>query len=321
MSAFSWPAYPTNDLEFESLMVAIDAALTAEGVKPFQRSMHVGRKFWEAFKWSGNVFPDKRLADLPGFDGDILMAKSYRWYEQMYGEKLKGDMAYGFAPARLGNAIWRVCAGVTYGTVGLFIDRNLANRGRTFVSGRQQGPASFNILCAVEGLPQGLADRLSEAALREHLEFHILMHEALQWRDQLPRTELVQMAHADYDESTSGVLAGRFGQARWAAEQSIEKMLKGLLAAGGTDYATRGPRGHSLEHAAKLLKEHHGVALNSVVLGLAGCSPAVRYGEVVSTEGQAVAANHAVLFVLDELRRSTAVAALIASATVSRTGS
>ncbi len=319
MSAFSWPAYPTNDLEFESLMAAIDAALAAEGVKPFQRSMHVGFKFWEAFKWGGNVFPDKRLADEPGFQGDILMAKSHRWYEQMYGEKMKSDMAYGFAPARLGNAIWRVRAGVTFGAVSLFVDRNLANRGRTFVSG-QQGPASFNILCAVEDLPQGLADRLSETTLREHMKFHILMHEALQWRDQLPRTELVQLAHADYDESTSALLGGRYVQARWGAEQSIEKMLKGLLTAGGTEYPTQGARGHNLERLAKLLNEHHGITLNGALLRSAGCSPAVRYAEEVCTESQAISANHAVLGVLDELRRSTEVAALIEISTISAAG-
>lgn len=279
MSEFSWPAYPSSDREFENLMRAIDEALAAEGVKPFQRPMHVGFKFWEAFKWSGNALPSKSLADTPGFQGDVLMAKSYRWYEHTYGEKLKSDMAYGFAPARIGNAVWRVRAGVTFGTVRLFVDRNLTNRGDTIVGGRGVGPATFNVLCAVEDLPQGLVDRLPESTLREHMEFHLLMHEALQWRSQLPDTDLLRMAHADYDESTSAVLAGRFGQARWAAQQALEKTLKGLLAIGGTEFATKGPKGHSLEHAAKLLRDHHSIVVNEQVLQLAECSPAVRYGE------------------------------------------
>lgn len=315
MSAFSWPNYPSNDAEFEAMMTAIDSALTAEGVKPFQRPMHVGFKFWEAFKWSGNALPDKNLASMPGYTGDVLMAKSFRWYEQTYGEKLKSSMAYGFAPARLGNAVWRVRAGVTYGTVQLFVDRSLANPGRTFVGGRGTGPATFNIFCAVENLPQGLADRLPDSALREHMDFHILMHEALQWRDGLPSTNLLRMAHADYDESTESVLGGRHGQARWAAEQALEKTLKGLLAIGGTAYPAGGPKGHSLEHAAKLLRDNHGVALSAPVLALAECSPAVRYGEVESTEAQALAANHAVLGILDELRRSSAVATLLSGYT------
>lgn len=311
MSGFSWPAYPASDMEFEELMRAIDSALTSEGIKPFQRPMHVGFKFWEAFKWSGNAFPDKSLADAPGFRGDVLMAKSYRWYEHTYGEKLKSDMAYGFAPARIGNAVWRVRAGVTFGTVRLFVDRNLTNRGETLVGGRGVGPATFNILCAVEDLPQGLVDRLPDATLREHMEFHLLMHAALQWRDHLPHTDLLRMAHADYDESTSAVLGSRFGQARWAAQQALEKTLKGLLTIGGTEFATKGPKGHSLEHAAKLLRDNHNILLNEQALGLAECSPAVRYGEEASTEVQALAANHSVLEVLDELRRSAAVSELL----------
>jgi hypothetical protein len=312
VNTFTWPSLPKTVGEFEALMHAIDEALAADHLKPFQRPLHVGRKLWEAFKWGGNAFPDKRLADQPGYDGDVLMAKAYRWYEQTYGDKLKSDFAYGFAPARLGNALWRVRAGVTYGTVRLFVDRNLQNRGKTFAGGHNPGPATYNLLCAVEGLPQGLVDRLPDAALHEHAEFHLLMHESLQWRHSLPDTELFGMAHHDYDECTSAVLGGRYGQARWAAEQAIEKTLKGLLTIGKTDFAKGGKNGHNLEHAAQLLKDKHGVVLSSAVLALAECSPAVRYGEVASTETQALAANHAVLGVLDELRRSSSAAALIA---------
>lgn len=313
MNTFTWPSLPKTVGEFEALMHAIDEALAADHLKPFQRPLHVGRKLWEAFKWGGNAFPDKRLADQPGYDGDVLMAKAYRWYEQTYGDKLKSDFAYGFAPARLGNALWRVRAGVTYGTVRLFVDRNLQNRGKPFAGGHNPGPATYNLLCAVEGLPQGLVDRLPEAALHEHAEFHLLMHESLQWRQSLPDTELFRMAHHDYDECTSAVLGGRYGQGRWAAEQAIEKTLKGLLTIGKTEYAKGGKNGHNLEHAAQLLKDKHGIALNTALLALAECSPAVRYGEVASTEAQALVANHAVLGVLDELRRSSSAAALIAT--------
>ena len=237
MSTFTWPSLPKTEANFEGLMHAIDEALAAEGVKPFQRPFHTAPKLWEAFKWEGAAFPDKRLADLSGYDGDVLMAKAYRWYEQTYGDKLKSDFAYGFAPARLGNALWRVRASVTYGAVRLFVDRSLQNRGKTFAGGRNPGPATYNLLCASRGFPKG-----------------------------------------------------------WL-----------------TDFAKGGKNGHSLEHAAQLLKAKHGVVLSSAVLALAECSPAVRYGEVVSTEAQALAANHAVLGVLDKLRRSSSAAALIAT--------
>lgn len=274
--------------------------------------MHVGFLFWDAFQWSGEAFPDKSLAFIPGYTGNVLMAKAYRWYEELYGEQLKTSMAYGFSPAILGNSVWRVRAGLTYGSVHLFVDRDLSNRGRVLVGGGEHGPASYNILCAVEDLPQGLVNRLPDVALRNHMDFHLLMHGALQWRESLPGTELFNMARGDYDDSTESVLGRRYGQARWAAQQALEKTLKGFLTIAGTSYAAKGPKGHSLAHAAQLLKDHHGVALSAPVLAAAECPPAVRYGEIDSTESQALLANHAVLAILDELQRSPQAKVLLA---------
>ncbi len=293
-------------------MHAIDSLLTQEGLTPFQRPIHVGRKLWEAFRWGGRMFPDGRVADLPGYEGDVLIAKANRWYEQTYGDQLKGDLAYGFAPVRLGNSVWRVRAGMIFGSVRLFVDRNLQNRGNRTVAGPSAREASANVLSVVEGLTQGIADRLSDSALMEYWEFHLLMHEALQWRwDCLPKTELLSMAHHDYDECTSAVIGRRYGQARWAAEQAVEKTLKGLLTIGKTAFPTGGKNGPSLAHEAHLLKDSHGISLNSGVLALAECSPAVRYGETPSTEGQALTANHAVLTILNQLSQSESVRVLL----------
>lgn len=311
MTKFFWPAYPKSNAEFEELMSAIDGALAAEGLKPFQRPMHVGKKLWEAFGWSGQLFPPKELADLPGFTGDILKAKSYRWYEVAYGDQLKADMAYGFAPARLGNSIWRVRAGLMYGAVQLFLDRNLANRGVSL--GSKSIGASFNVLCAVEGLPQGLVDRLSDQALKEHFDFHIFVHENLQWRSSLPRIEMLDMAHNDYDQSTADVLAHRYGQARWGAQQAVEKTMKGFLSIAGSAYPTGGPNGHNLHHLAQILKQRHGIAIADALLDSASCSPKVRYGEEVSTEAQALLANHSVLGVIEQIRLSPKIDVLLSS--------
>jgi HEPN domain-containing protein len=312
MTAFAWPHYPRTDAEFEALMAAVDSALAAESVTLVNRTMHVGFKFWEAFKWAGQVFPDRALADTPGFQGDVLMAKAIRWYETTYADRLKVRMGYGSAPAQLGNALWRVHAGRTYGTVTHFIDRDLRNHGRALAIGGQ-GPATYNILRAVEGLPQGLVERLSERVLQQFGEFYFLMHRALQWREKLPQTDLLRTARDDYEESTAGVLGGTYGQARWAAQQACEKTLKGLLTFGGTKFATSGQKGHSLAHAASRLKVHHGIGIDPKVLALAECASAVRYGKEVSSETQALLANHAVLAVLDCLRRSSPAAELLAN--------
>lgn len=290
-------------------MSALDNALSAEGLQPFQRPLHVGRKLWEALAWEGNALPPESLVNSPGFVGDVLMAKAQHWYVETYGDRLKSDWAYGYAPARLGNTIWRVRSGVTYGRVTLFIDRSLRNCGVEL--SMQGAEASLNVLNDVENLPQGLVDRLPEEALREHLDFHFFMHQALQWREQLPQTALFRMARADYDQSTADVMARRYGQARWAAEQSVEKTLKGLLEVAGITFPSGGPNGHNLKHIGGLLAAGSGIEVPSVLLELAACSPKVRYGEEPSTEAQALHANHAVLGVLDQLRVNSKVTALL----------
>jgi HEPN domain-containing protein len=308
---FVWNAYPTTEAEFEAMMVAIDEALTNRGLNPFQRPLHVGRLLWEAFEWNGPLVPPKELAKKPGFLGDVLMAKCLRWYERYYGEQLKSDFAYGFAPVKLGNAIWRVRAAVTYGTVTLFADRNLSNRGVT-MDGRGAG-AFVNVLGAIEGFPQGLADRLSDAALQEHLQFHVFIHNVLQWREELPRTELLNMARADYDSSTADILGRRYGQARWAAQQAVEKTLKGMLKVASLPFPTGGKYGHNLLHLGELF-EKQGINIPPSLLSLATCATTVRYGEDVSTEQQAMGANHAVLHIFDVLRSNLLTEVLLRTA-------
>ena len=309
MTKFAWPAYPTTQAEFEALMTAIDAALVAQGLHPAQRPLHISRKLSEAFGWQGNIFPPKDLANEPGFTGEILMAKAQAWYEHVYAEKVKMDFGYGYVPARLGNTVWLVYLGATYGCVQLFADRNLSNRGVQL--GTPSTPASLNILCAVEGLPQGFADRLSDHALREHFKFHVQAHQVLQWRHGLPSNDLLDMARADYNQSTIDVLAHRNGQARWGAEQAVEKTFKGLLRWAGTQFPTGGSIGHNLKHLAGLLEQKHGITVSLGLLDLAACSPKIRYGEEPSSDQQALLANHAVIDILDQLRKSPATEQLL----------
>ena len=299
-------------------MAALDGALSDEGLTVFQRPMHISRKLWEAFGWSGLIFPSRELAKHQGYDGDVLMAKAQSWYEETYQDRLKGDGAYGFAPVRLGNDVWRVRAGISFGYVQLFIDRSLSNRGvHLAVRG---AVARCNVLTEVVDLPQGFADRLTDVALREYFDFYVFMFESLQWRDELPRTELLSMASADYDESTASVLGRRYGQARWAAEQSVEKTLKGFLTIAGISFPTSGPNGHNLEHIAGILLQQQGISISTALLKLAACSPKVRYGEEASSEMQALQANHAVLGVLEQLRKSPRTAALLRKANTKPSG-
>ena len=207
MTKFAWPAYPKSQAEFEALMSAIDSALVAQGLHPWQRQLHVPRKMWEAFGWSGNISPSKDLTSQPGFTGQILMAKAHAWYKHVYGERLKADMVYGYAPARLGNTVWRVRFGVIFGSVQLYIDRNLSNRGLQFGS----PAASHYVLCAIEELTQGFAERLSDTDLHQYFQFHIQTHQALQGRHEFPcANALPSSARCEFRRSESSSNSSSF---------------------------------------------------------------------------------------------------------------
>lgn len=311
MSPFKWSKYPETEEEFEALMQAVDQHMANGGLQPSQRPLTASRLFWEAFGWSGEIIPSDAVADLPGFDGNVLAAKANRWYKQTYADKLKVEMAYGYAPFRLGNAVWKIRFGFIIGRVALFLDKNLGNRGIN--TGHANTPASYNILCAVEGLPQGMADKLSEPMLKEYVNFYLSSLQSLQWRDELPNTDLLCAARSDYDQSTGDVMGQRYAQARWGAQQSVEKTLKGLLAISGSDFPTSGSVGHNLKRLGKLLNDQHGISINATALDLASCSTKVRYGEELSTEELALMANHAVLEILENLRTSPKTADLLAT--------
>jgi HEPN domain-containing protein len=308
-NSFSWPKLPETVAEFEAMMQAIDGALAARALKPAQRPLNVPALLWDAFGWEGDILPPREFASRPGFKGQVLLAKAYRWYDQIYADKIKMDSSLAHIPVALGHDIWRARIILVYGRVQMFVNRDLNNRGNRIGSG--QNRATFNILCAVDGLSQELSARLSDAELERYAKLTQQAYKALVWRDGLPRNELLTTARGDYGASTEDVLARRPAQARWAAQQAVEKTLKALLSFAGIAFPTGGTRGHDLAHLAKLLEQGASITIDSSDLTAASCSARVRYGEEQSTETQALNANHAVLRILQQLAECPHSASLL----------
>lgn len=100
MAKFSWPAYPSSEAEFEQLMTAIDKTLAAQDLRPFQRPLHVGRLFWEAFGWSGRVMKRKAL---PHQDSGLLPERtSLEWQRTTYSFLI----IFAFATRALSQIGW-----------------------------------------------------------------------------------------------------------------------------------------------------------------------------------------------------------------------
>ncbi|PYD88664.1 hypothetical protein DNF23_32495 [Pseudomonas syringae pv. pisi] len=305
---FFWPRYPENLADFEALMTAVDAELSLTDLKPHQRPYHVGRKLWEAFGWEGNFLPPDSLAEEPGYEGDVLMAKAYRWYAETLGPRLKTSMDMGQVPVMLARTVWRLRIAEFFGTVNFFLDRNLANSGDDGLLGKRV--PSVNVLTLVDQLPQGSVDRLTDAELVHLFNFYIFAMNSIQWRNNLPQTPLFQMARGDFDNSCRAILTNCYGQARWAVQQAVEKTLKGLLTIGGADAKEIRKAGHDLMELAKKLHEKHGIEISPQVLASAHCPTDVRY-TLPSTLAEAIAANHAALFVFEAVMKSDGLVLLM----------
>lgn len=282
-------------------MSAIDSALAESDVKPHQRPHHVGFKLWEAFGWGGNALPPAALADHLGFAGDVLLAKAFRWYEQTLGRRLTVSMDIGHVPVALGRTVWRLRIIEWFGSVDFFLNRNLNKKGNSGVQGKTL--PSVNVLTLVDDLPQGAVDRLSDAELERFFWFYQFAMRTLEWRNNLPLTPLLRLAKGDYDSSSNEIFAHRYPQARWAAQQSIEKTIKGLLTIAGDKYPT-GRDGHDLIKLSKQLSENYHIHIDNEIITPAHCSTGVRYEDTPSTQAEAVAANHAALRVFDAIKDS-----------------
>lgn len=92
MKSFTWNrSPPQNENEFEELMWAVDSHLHEARFEPFQRPHIFPHDFVVIFEGVRHVYPDESLADMPGYEGDILVVKGHGWYRDVYGDRLIAD--------------------------------------------------------------------------------------------------------------------------------------------------------------------------------------------------------------------------------------
>lgn len=333
MKPFRWPRNrPQNEVDFQKLMLDIDAHLHEAGFEPMQRPHVFPLRFGEAFGDVNLVYPNDTLAESAGYDGDILVAKGHRWYQDIYGNRLIANHKIASAPVRLGNALWHVQIPQVYGTCRYFMDRNLANLGkngdgsplqRTSLIMGMERLAELNILTLVEDLPQGMATRLTAEQLLEFSEwFHTTVvglswFVNLFWRVQYRDNDLFATAFRDYGASTDSLLNGRYAQSRWDSAQAIEKIIKGLRHIAGIDKQTEEEKNerawskHQLSSIAKPLQDEFKIKINSQWLQEAQCEPNMRYGTMVTSREDCLRANHAVSKIAKELSENQRVNQLL----------
>lgn len=291
---FTWPAYPRNEEEFRNLMLAVDLELTNRGLNPSQRSMHISRLFAEAFNWSGNIFPNKKLVELPGFEGQVLMAKAQKWYEDFYANKL--NMSLESFPIIIRNNLWEMRIPMVYGEVDMFINRNVK------IEKNPNTLNTCNILNLINDFPQAFADDLTKEEIFNIVLKFDLAFKALKWQKDLPdlvspKDNLFSIAKADYESSTSLILRlnkSSYGLSMWASQQAVEKTLKGLLSLGNFAFPTTN-NGHNFTTLQSLIKNNINVDIPTILLDKMNYKPKVRYEETQHKQDLALTANQGVL--------------------------
>jgi len=276
--------------------------MAQRGFTPPQRSIELARLLGEAFCWGGAVFPDLSLLQQTGFVGAVLLAKGQAWLREMYPHKPHQTGALATIPVRLGQALWKLRLPLVYGRLAVFVDTDLRNKGVHMAVGG--APPSVNLLCLVEELSPGVATRLSAKEQRRFQELAENSIQAALWWLELPAGEMSWVARSDYESSTAELLAGRYPQAAWAAQQATEKLIKSIHEAAGLTFLRGGVDGHNIEKLGADFKDKFDIELPSEALKATNWNPNGRYKATSATEESALKANHAVIELVTSLRTS-----------------
>ena len=327
---FEWPeGNPSNEAEFDRLMWALDKHLAEQRGQPLHRLMgfYIEDALREARLDCGVTYAWRsESAREPGYAGEPLVAKAYRWYGQVYGVKVSGRNAVadmwssGFFPAMLGNeAVWKVRIPIrTMGWPHVVCDAEdfKGSEGDSYV---RHDAETVNVLRLVENLPLKLIDYMSEAEQTDLTAVCAIALCAMRWLLAASKIlaaaktvaekdrALLQHTRQDYVSSTANLLSYNYAQSRWSSSQAIEKMIKGLLTVAGKEY----PKAHDLSRLGKIMEQEIGVAPRKDCLKIGMCSTDARYDDTRTTLDDCLQANHAVLRLAEQFSKDDKVVELL----------
>lgn len=291
---------------FEAFMQVADAEMQRRGYRPHTRTGMLERYLLERLGFSRvHRLDDLNVKALVGIDTAALRQTVSAWYFEVYGNQMAPTYTLGHVPLPLGHGVWRARIPTGFGH-SFFVDRNKEELGRPATA--QGAGGSYNVVALIEGVTDGLIRRLSDEQLAEVLDLVTCASAALQAREDLPEDTLFDLAKSDYACSTDNLVALRFVQSAWSAQQAAEKTMKGILRLAGIPYKPYGVQGHDLPYLGGLLRPL--VDLNEEALVAANRHPKVRYGDQPCNLATALGANFGVLQIVLALSCSDKVKAL-----------
>jgi HEPN domain-containing protein len=299
-SDWNWSLHPASDAEFDSMMSSLDDHLAKCGHQPFRRPMQaehlVSVRLGVSAVLSG---PLSMGVPRTRFGPKDLLLRVGEWYEQNYGKRLRPPFRARSFAIDIRGTLWRVRLPIVFGTVTVFVDRNL---------GKDYRGGALNILQSIDGFTQAYANRLHDEEIERVGEESHTAYLAIEVLNGLSRHAFFEQARMDYEHSIDALISGfSWSKARWETAQCVEKILKGLLATAGHEYPSRGGAGHDIPRLGEIVSDKLGLALNPDVLRKIHCEPKVRYGEESASPEEAFMAHTALLGVMVLIGRKLSV--------------
>jgi hypothetical protein len=299
---WTWASRPTNEIEYDAMMISLDQHLADCGLEPAQRGLNAVRLVSMRLGLSGTAVPHMGAQRTPAFGPTDLLGRVHDWYDVNYATRMNLDMSPGTVVFKMRGTLWRLRLPKVYGSVDMFLARALDNGGIQVGRGR---PATHNLLTSVEDLTQALADKLSDDDLRSVSRAWQRGWGGLSWLDAVEGPSMFEQARNDYRHSVNALTPGKaFADTWYASAQCVEKCIKGLLARAGHSFPTSAKEGHNLPLLGKLLIDRMNARLASADLQVIDCPSKVRYGGVSVSSSQALAIHEAALRVLSGLAKT-----------------
>ena len=285
--------HPATEQEFRALMGRVDEQLRADGV-PIPLRVLKAQSMLAAQLKEPFIHPYPKREPREGvYSGHDLTIRVERWFEEHYGRRLSVSFSPASVVLLLRGDPWLLELPRLIGRWTLIASRTELSDPPGVVPSGDAPPSRFNIVTSISDLPPGLLAGLTDAELEAIRRVAQMALDAYHRLEALRSVDLIWEAVTDHAAAVRHLVQPptHFGQAKWAALQALEKVLKACIRSCGEGFASS----HNLsEHAAHC--ERLGVSpLDRSLLALVQCPAGVRYGTPIVTVTEAVAAHHAAL--------------------------
>lgn len=276
----------------------IDQSLKEQQIPPPERPFNAVKEFGNRFHISLPLtkLPPGAPAELAA--NGVYTERIHRWYEEVYGDRIKSDFSAKAKIAVLADGdIWEMRIPLIVGTVAVQAKRELPSQTGNVIGKRV---LDVNPCASLTGITKARLRHFSDGDLKEIYGLFVVGLDVRNAFDRFRKADPL-FAAAEDDWATAVALmtsqTPNWGQARWASLQMTEKFVKGLITLiGGVSFK----RNHDLMALHATLKVSAPDLNIEHLFAEIQCSAGVRYNDpkTPSTRQQAYAAHKASLLVV-----------------------